>query len=276
MSDVKASHAAIPVVVLAGGKSKPELAAATGCDSRANVKLAGITLLDRVLAALNAARSSGAPLGETIVVTSAASPPDCTLVPDAGGFVENVFAGLTAAGSAASCLIATCDIPFVTAEAINHLTEHAGRMLAAGEADLVWPVVPVALCYHKYPGVKRTAITLREGRFTGGNMMLARPAGLLAKRARIAQVYGARKSPLRLAMMLGPSAVLRLVLSQTAAPGVLPLAWLERRASAIIGAHARALESPYPELATDLDRASDFEAAEAFMRRDSGKAGAHR
>ncbi|MDE2127103.1 MAG: nucleotidyltransferase family protein [Armatimonadetes bacterium] len=274
MGELKASSEGIPVVVLAGGKSRPELAAATGAESRANVKLGGIALLDRVLAALSAARSGGAPLGAVIVVTSAANPPDCTLVADAGGFVENLFAGLSAAGAAESCLISTCDIPFVTAGAITHLTENAGRLLIEGEADLVWPIVPVATCYEKYPGVKRTAIKVREGQFTGGNMMLARPAALLAKRSRIAQVYGARKSPLRLAMMLGPSAVARLAVSQTAAPGALPLAWLERRASAIIGARARALISPYAELATDLDRASDFEAAEAFIRRDSGEAGA--
>ena len=50
--------------------------------------------------------------------------------------------------------------------------------------------MPVDLCYLRFPGVKRTSLRLREGRFTGGNAMLVNGAFLMAHRERIAPVRG--------------------------------------------------------------------------------------
>ena len=49
----------------------------------------------------------------------------------------------------------------------------------------------------------RTALRLRDGEFTGGNLVLVRPRFLLTQNARIAAAYAARKSPVQLARLLG-------------------------------------------------------------------------
>ncbi len=87
-----------------------------------------------------------------------------------------------------------------------------------------------------------------------------RPRFLFAQERRIAGAYAARKSPLKLAAMLGFGTVGRLVLSQKLNPGLLTLPLLEARIGRLLGGKANAYISQDPELATDLDRPSDFKA----------------
>jgi hypothetical protein len=81
-----------------------------------------------------------------------------------------------------------------------------------------------------------------------------------AQRERIAQAYAARKSPLRLAWMLGLGTVFRFGLSFVFGPKVLRIADLEASVSRLLGGKARALLCSDPEIATDIDRASDLAA----------------
>jgi hypothetical protein len=127
-------------------------------------------------------------------------------------------------------------------------------------ANIIYPIVAVSDCYARYPGIKRTARRLKEGDYTGGNLVLLRPQFMLQQRERIAGAYAARKSPARLAAMLGIGTLVRLLLSQTLSPKLLSVATLEERAGRLLGGSVRALVSAYPEIATDLDKPSDFAA----------------
>jgi CTP:molybdopterin cytidylyltransferase MocA len=227
----------VPVVVLAGGKAKPEMQAATGQTNRALVVVNGKPLLHHVVDALRASEV----VGEIV-----------------GDFVSNVAAGVAAFASAPFVLITTSDLPFLTGDIVTHFITASRERAETSGAAFVWPVVPVAACYARFPGVKRTALRLREGAFTGGNLMLARPERLLSQKQRIADAHAARKSVLRLAVILGPGTLLRLALSQLLSPALLTLPYLESRVSRLLGVPARALISDSAEIATDLDRPSDF------------------
>ncbi|HZO90909.1 MAG TPA: nucleotidyltransferase family protein [Chthonomonadaceae bacterium] len=248
--------ATIPCVVLAGGKARPEIQAATGQSNRALAVINGQTLLGRVVEAL---RAASPPIGPITVVGDVPESADYARLPDSGGFVENLFAGLSAHSSAPFILVAASDLPFLTGEAVAGFVQGAVAQ-AEREPDIgfVYPVVPVAACYARFPDVRRTSLRLREGEFTGGNLMLVRPHVLLRQRQRIGEAYAARKSPLRLAMMIGLGTLARLLVSQTLAPGLLTVPFLEARISRLIGSPARALICRYPEIATDIDRPEDF------------------
>ncbi len=250
--------AAIPAVVMAGGKAKPDLQAATGQTNRALIEVQGKTLLRHVVDALRAAAPS---IGSITVVGDVPESADYVRVPDSGGFVENLFAGLAAYAEAPFVLVAGSDLPFLTGESVAAFAQGAAN-LAQKDAGIsfVYPIVPVAACYARFPGVRRTSLRLREGEFTGGNLMLIRPEFALAQRQTIAAAYAARKSPLRLAGMIGLGTLGRLLLSQKLAPGLLTLPLLEGRVSRLLGCPARALVCDDPEIATDLDRPSDFAA----------------
>lgn len=246
----------IPAIVLAGGKAKPDMIAASGQENRALVSLRGQTMLDHVIDALK-----GAECISSIVVTG--NVPDSSryrVVPDQGGFVENIFTGLEQIEDAHRVLICTSDIPFITAEVVEDFCVNGNAL----QADMVYPIVLVETCLQKYPGMRRTALSLKEGRYTGGNMMLVNPDFMQAQRERIALAYAARKSPLRLALMLGLGTAIRVTLAMTILPRILTIPSLEASACRLVGGTARAYISPYPEIATDIDRAEDLQVAQTL------------
>jgi GTP:adenosylcobinamide-phosphate guanylyltransferase len=249
---MRAHTSSYPAVVLAGGQAPPEIVAMTGVNSRALIPIDGRPMLSYVVHAL---REAGCIDGVT-VVGNVPDSPDYARIADQGSFVENFYAGLDVADKAEYLLVATADIPFLTAAAVEDFVLRG----AETRADLLYPIVAVERCYARFPGVKRTAIRLRDGRWTGGNMILARPAFLRQQRGRLLEGYSARKSPLRLAQMLGVCTALRLVLSQIAWPDLLDVAQLEASVSRLLGGKVQAIVSNFPELATDIDRPSDLAA----------------
>ena len=246
----------VPVVILAGGKAKPELQALTGQSNRALVVVNGKTLLQHAVCAAQAV----APKNGIVVVSDVPPSGEYTIVADQGDFVGNVFAGIGQFADAPYVLLSTSDLPFVTGEHFQEFVNAAIHKADSTNAGLVWSVVPVAKCYARFPNVKRTALKLKEGAFTGGNLMLVRPQSLLPLRSHIAAAYAARKSPLRLATLLGGSAIMRLAISQAVLPNVLTIPLLEAQVSRLLGIAARAVLTDLVEIATDLDRPSDFAA----------------
>lgn len=251
-----------PCVVLAGGKAKPELQAVIGQSNRALAVVRGKPMLHHVIDAVREAQT-GADASITVVGDLPDSP-DYRRLPDGGDFVTNLFAGLSVYRTAPFVLISTADLPFLTAPTVSSFVRQAVPLAEASGAALIWPVVAVSSCYARFPGIRRTALRLREGEFTGGNLALVQPELLLTQRDRIAAAYAARKSPLRLAGMLGLDTVWRVLASQKLSPNLLSIAMLEERVSRLLGGSARALLCDLPELATDLDRPSDFAAVEAW------------
>lgn len=254
----------LPAVVLAGGKSAPQLVAYTGYPNRALVPVDGKPLLRHVVDAL-ALRCS-----PILVIGPAPQCPDYESAEDQGDFVSNIMLGLRRVADAELAVIATADLPYITPAAVDSFITQAEEQAARHEADLVLPVVSVSLCLERYPNIRRTSLRLREGGFTAGNMALVRPKALLGRQAIIAAAYKARKSPARLARMLGAAALLRLAGARLVRPSLLDIRFIETQASRLIGLEARALVCRLPEIATDLDRVSDFEAAGVRPARQSG------
>ena len=234
----------IPGVILAGGKAKPEMQALTGQSRRALTVVAGRTLLEVVTDALTRADN----VGPLTVIGDMPEDSRYDLIPDGGDFVANVVAGAQARPDAEFLLVATSDLPFLSAPIVSDFVCAALRKATETGADILYPIVPVTECYARFPNVKRTSLRLREGIFTGGNLMLIRPSFLLERREWIAESYAARKSVLKIAKLLGPGAILRLAVSQKLAPNSLTLDWLENRISHLIGATGRALICHAPEI----------------------------
>lgn len=246
----------IPCVVLAGGRAKPEMEAVIGHSNRALALFRGKTLLCRVVDALREAD----PQSAICVVGNVPEDVAYKRRPDSGEFVGNVLAGVREFEQHPFVLITTSDLPFLTGAVVADLVRQSLTIAQTSGADVLYPVVPVAACYARFPGVKRTAVRLKEGAFTGGNLMLVRPAFVLQREKRLGDLYAARKHPFRLALMLGLGTVARLALAQTLSPAFLSIPQLERSASRLLDGTARALICDMPEIATDLDRPSDFSA----------------
>jgi molybdopterin-guanine dinucleotide biosynthesis protein A len=244
-------------VVLAGGKNPPALREAGRHEFRALIPFQGRPLVEKPLAALRGAAKVGkvALIGPREMEQAVARELYDVLVPEGGGMVENVFLGLEALGEDQDrALIISGDLPLVTAEAVDDFVTRA----AQSGADIAFAIVRRQNYEARFPGGQRTYARLRDGAFTGANAMLVSPGFLLGHRELIEKAYAARKSPLRLVMILGSGLLFRFVLGRLMVEDVV------RRAEEILGGRAAAIESAYPELGLDVDKPSDLEAARRY------------
>lgn len=249
-------------VVLGGGDPGDPFAAAHAVPVKALIPVRGEPMALHVLRAL---RESGrvarvAYVGPTVPAMDALIDERVT---DHGTLLSNLEAGveaLTASGLAPGerVLVVTADIPLVTGAQLADVLDTA----PAG-AGLVYPVVPRSACEQTFPGVRRTYARLRDDTFTGGNVFMLDPRLIGQFLPRLREVLAARKAPLKLAGLIGPGVLLRLLTRR------LTVRELEERVSVILGVPARALITPHAAIGTDVDKEDDLQLAEAHLGRTS-------
>lgn len=217
-------------IVLAGGKE------AWAQGPKALYPYQGRPLAEWVLSALKGAGLRVVYVGEDRGLSVR---PDLVL-PDAGGILENLASALP--HTQGRVLVSSADLPHLTQEAVEYILSHDPQ------AALVYTIVPKEAVEAQFPGSRRTYARLKEGVFTGGNLLILE--GPLFERALpLAQrVVALRKNPLALARLVGLDILFLYLL------GRLSLRHLEARAERILGLTARALVVPYPEVGVDLDR----------------------
>jgi len=242
--------------ILAAGKGGG-LAESAGVPVKALVPVAGRPLVTYVVAALQGARTlddvvvicgPGAPLPEEAVLGA-------RQVGAAGeGFSDTISAAAHAAGDGLVCVV-TADLPALTPRSVDATVKFA---LDSG-ADLTYTIADVGAVAEAFPGTVRTVVSLREGRFTGGNLAVARPEALLDGLARIESAFGRRKSIVGLTLLLGPMFLLRLLF------GRLSVADAAARGAALLGCSVAVYASPHPEIGFDVDKPSDLDLAERLL-----------
>ncbi|WP_022798958.1 NTP transferase domain-containing protein [Thermus islandicus] len=225
-------------IVLGGGQEA--WAGRYGVRSKALVPYQGRPMAEWVLEALKGAGLSAVYVGEN----PGLSPPPRLTLPDRGSLLDNLEAAL--AYVEGRVLVATADLPHLTPEAVRFMLERAP------EAALVYPIVPKERVEARFPGNRRTYARLREGTFTGGNLLLLDKALFFQALPLARRAVALRKNPLALARMVGLDILVKLLL------GRLSLLEVEARAKRILGVEARALITPYPEVGVDVDREEDL------------------
>lgn len=232
-------------VILAGGNLHSSFNESLGVRERWVLPIRGMSVL-QVIA--DAARPHGN-------VISVGGPPDAewTVLQSGKSYVDSVRIGLEAATSE-RLVVMTADLPDLTPEAIEHFLS-----VCSGDADLYYSVVPTAVCEAEYPNLKRTGIKLKEGSFTGGNMALFKRSALQQCLPRIQQAYDSRKSPLKLAKMLGYGTLLRMMGAQ-AIPALLDIPSIERAATRFLGIKVEAAICQHSAIGTDIDKIEHYQA----------------
>ena len=192
--------------------------------------------------------------------------PKDKLEPVIGGVVDNIVEGTDSIVSnillTLDCfpgekeiLIVTSDIPMITREAIEDFIARARQK----GVDLCYSVVDKKVNDLKYPGVRRTYARLWEGQFTGGNVFYFNPDVTDRCKDFVEKMLEYRKSPTKMARVLGFGFLLRLAL------GILTINAIQRKCETLLGIRGAAIISPYPEIGNDVDRLSDLEYIEKYM-----------
>lgn len=226
-----------------GGGGGDALSWAAGVPAKALVPFAGRPLVSYVLEALR-----GCPSVAHVLYVGDAAPVITAQVeevlPPGETFVQSFSVGVRAALARAprqSVLVTTADLPWLRAEALGDF------LGAASGAALVYPVVEEETATAQFPGQRRTFVRLRDGRFTGGNLMLIAPEMVPALLPFVERAYRSRKNPLALARLFGVDFTVRLAL------GRLSLGVVEARAAQILGLPVRAVVTPHASIGADVD-----------------------
>ena len=169
--------------------------------------------------------------------------------------MDNVIAGVQFLGAEEGLLICSCDIPFITPEAINDFIDQAQRL----GADLCYPVVGKKIALEKFPEAKRTFVRVREGTFTGGNIFFVNSKAIETGYELGTRLISVRKKPLQMAQILGLGFSVCLLLWK------LSIDRIEKRFSKILNIKVEAVFSEYAEIGNDIDKPSDVIYAEAYL-----------
>ncbi|ADR35921.1 molybdenum cofactor guanylyltransferase [Oceanithermus profundus] len=244
-------------IVLAGGSPEDPLAARYGVPSKTLAPVRGRPMVEFTLEALRATPEVDRIVYVGPVPAQGLTPAPDAVLPDQGSLLANLESGLAEARSP-RVIVASGDNPFITPEAVRDLLERAP------EAALVYPIVPKAAVEARWPGMRRTYARLRDGVFTGGNLILLDKALFVRALPMARKIVALRKKPLALAGTVGWGVLLKLLL------GRLAIADVERRAEQLFGMPMRALVTTHAEVGVDADSEEDIRWFEGEDARANG------
>lgn len=240
-------------LILAGGDSPPDVAAATGCSDRAMIPMHGRPMIAWVFEALRATKGIeriavvGSPACREAVL---ALSPQTITVPSGDRMPDNLIAGMRALGES-RILICTCDIPLVSAATFNEFISAAERENLAA----AYPIVRRETALAAFPTGKRTYATLRDGTFTGGNAVIVPGEAIERLKALIDAAYRARKNPVGLAKLLGARILFKAATKQLA------IADIAQKMTQILNCRAGAIQMTDAAIAFDVDKMDDYNVA---------------
>jgi len=249
--------ALIDAVVLAGGPHDGVAALQPGAPNKAFVEIGKLTLVARVLASLRESSS----VGRIVVVapTSVRGRRDLEaadeLRPDGVRITESLQNGLAGFRPDSEVLIVASDLPVLTRLAVDDFIARVGAL----QADVIYGCVEKRVHLQRFPEVPHTWARMRDGTYCGGGIVAMKPRALPMLERFIERLGAARKHPFKLASLFGWDMLARF------AVGRLSIVQAEARAAKILGAPVRALISPYPETAVNVDRPSDVALARRLV-----------
>lgn len=254
-------------IVLAGARpSGDPVAELAGVESKASVKVAGISMLDRVVTTLSHSEWVGNIIisGVTRAAVASAGNEGCLSI-DGVVYLQgeetpsrSVVKILEDHEDLHPFLLVTADHPLLTTEMIESFC-----CAAVKGGDVVVGVVPESILQKAYPQTKRTYLAFHDDSYSGCNLFaLMTPASRKAPEFWI-RVERERKRPWHIARAFGFINLL-LFLSRR-----LSLSSAMIRASRVIGVDARATILSIAEAAIDVDKPADLELAESILVRQA-------
>ncbi|MGF7184163.1 molybdopterin-guanine dinucleotide biosynthesis protein A [Desulfitispora alkaliphila] len=248
-------------LILAGSSNKGELNQETNVKDEAMIRIGKKTMVEYVVDAVSGSRRF-----DNIILVGPvkelqklfASREDIIMVDGGKTVIQGVLNGLKHLNKDEMLLVATSDIPLLTEKAVNNFVDSCQEL----KGDIFYPIVPKKVTEEKLPESKRTYFTLKEGTFTGGNLFFVDPKIIPDCAAKAEDAVKLRKSPLKLAGMLGVPFIIKFLLKR------LSIREVEERASKILGYRAKGIISQYPEVGMDVDKLSDLELVKRYLRKD--------
>jgi GTP:adenosylcobinamide-phosphate guanylyltransferase len=174
-------------------------------------------------------------------------------LPDSGGLVQNIKTAIDYLDQRQSdpqpLLVTTADIPLLTSDVLERFIDSCRPF----DRLAYYNLVSRETLERAFPNSQRTFVKLKGVQVAGGDLALAHPRIIHTNPELWEAMYNARKHAWRLARLVGPLTILKLLTRQ------MSIAEIESKASRLIGEPVRILNSPYAELAMDVDKPQQVE-----------------
>ncbi|HCJ57060.1 Molybdenum cofactor guanylyltransferase [bioreactor metagenome] len=241
-------------IVLAGEKKGEK---ANAIENKALLKINDKYMIDYVLDSLRKVPQIDkiAVVGDEEQLSGAIANKVDYIIQGTDSIIENIMIALDCFTGDKEILLLTCDIPMITHEALEHFIKNAREK----NADLCYSIVEKSLNDERYPEVKRTYAKLKEGEFTGGNVFYFNPEIKERCRDFADQMLKFRKSPAKMAGILGFVFLIKLAL------GILTIDAIKKKCDKLLNINAAVVISPYPEIGNDVDKISDIEFVKKYL-----------
>lgn len=215
------------------------------------IEINGSTMLERVAAALHGAQSI-----ERLYVVGLDEadvrglklPPDITFLPESGGLVSNVSVSLNRLiaddPDATEVLMCSADIPLLTPEIVDAYVAQCRPF----DYVAYYNIVTKETLERRFPNSQRTFVKLRGMAVAGGDMTLVQTRLMHTNRELWEAIVRGRKQAWKLVRIVGIRPLIKFLMRR------LTLHDVEKLASRMLNAPVRVLNSPYPELAMDVDK----------------------
>lgn len=252
----------LDAMVLAGGIPKPgeNLYEFTQGGSKALIDISGKPMVQWVLDALSEAKS----VGQVVVVgldktAGLSCKKKLNYVPNQGGMLDNIRGGARKVSEinpkAGYVLIVSADIPTIKGEMVDWVS----AQVKLDEDDALYNVVERSVMEKRFPDSRRTFTKLKDIEVCGGDLNPVSLPLILSHTGPWEKISDARKSPLKMAMLVGIDTMILFLLR------AMTLKQAEARASRNLGLRARVVACPYAELGMDVDKQHHLEIVRADM-----------
>ncbi len=167
---------------------------------------------------------------------------DVVWLSEGSGVMDNVQIGANYFGWDNNFLLISPDLPLVTADDIN-----AFLTAIPEDVDICVPIIFKEDFISAFPNCPNKFVQTKEGEITMGSLFFITGKALEKNIGLGKDAYKARKSPLKLASLLGVPIIVAFILKRLSVKDI------EKRVSALTDAKARAIFVPLPRLAYDID-----------------------
>lgn len=248
----------VGAVVLAGGNLEASLAEIVSVKHKAWLPLGGRLLVERVLDALDGCGR----ITRRVLVAVDEDVPEAVRQRVAGvaapgaTLLDSLESGVSRLQSEVDAVLAIpCDMPFLEPASLDDYLDRCERHLG----DVWYSFVRREVSEARYPGLRHTWVRMADGTFCGGGLVMFRPPMIPRARTLLKQLAEARKYPWKLASLLGPKIIFKLLLRR------LSVAEAEERMSLLLRGRAVAVESPCADVGFNVDAPEELDTARQLV-----------
>lgn len=233
-------------VITAGGTIDGAYARLASARTKALAPVRGVTMVERTIYALREIGVERIAVVGSDDVSRAIGAKIERMIADRGSGSENVVAALDAWPHDQPMLYLTCDMPYITGDALRAFSH------AVAPDALAMPLTGIDAFRARFPNAPPFGIALAGETVVNGGVFHIPAGGAPRARDFATALFEARKAPWRMATIAGPALLLKFAMKR------LSVSDLERHATRVLATPVMAVRDAPAELAFDADTVDEY------------------